>query len=230
MTTFSSTIDFLHGPVESAIIRYQSRVSNLLTSELRWRCFDRGVPYGKLEILLCVTIARYELLPARLELMRKAATGDPRSIRDLERVELRLKETNIVAARAGPMLGTMDYEEFTPPEILEAVAITIEHFKEGRPSQRRRLRDGVGLPRQRLRATKKDARPKAVRTKAAEKKTAQRAAYGYFAAEMAARFRTHGYGPCDDLIADLLNCVSVYASTEEVQRARIAYLKRTSVS
>ena len=57
------TIEFIHGSVDSAIIAYQSRVSNLLTSELRWRCADRGVPYHELEILLCVTIARYDWVP-----------------------------------------------------------------------------------------------------------------------------------------------------------------------
>ena len=162
-------------------------------------------------------------------MMRLAATDDKRAIGYLEWIDNLLRAANRLADQTG-RLFRIDDPTGAEPKVFAALSVVDGHFRKDRPARGRILRGGLGLPGERLRATKKaaqnaqkDARRSLARIEAAEEKTAQRAAIGYFAAEMAARFRKHGYGPCDDLIADLLSCVRVYTSTVDVQHARIAY-------
>jgi hypothetical protein len=227
------TIKFIHGSVEGAIIAYQSRVSSALglLPDARARvmdCVQRGVPYPELEILLCVTLARYDLLPLRIKLMRLAATYDKRAIRYLEWIEDVLKAANRLAEQTGPVL-MIDDQTGASREVFAALSVVDGHFRKDRPARGRSLRGRLGLPGQRLRATKKDARRSGVSARA-EKKTAERAAYGYFAAEMAARFHQHAHGPNDPLISEILWCVLISATPTEVQHARVAYLERASLS
>lgn len=225
------TIEFIHGSVESAIITYQSRVSNMLWStSASMDCAERGVPYHELEILLCVTLARYELGPLRIRLMRQAATDDKRAIGYLEWIEGVLTAANRLAGQTG-RLFMVDDETGTPREVFTALSVVEGHFREDRPARGRRLRAQLGLPGERLRATKKDEQSRRSGARArerAEEKTAERAAIGYFSAEMTARFRAHGHGPCDDLIADLLSYVSIFVSETELPHYRAAYLTRIS--
>ena len=194
------TIEFIHGSVESAIITYQSRVSNMLwPTSASMDCAERGVPYHELEILLCVTLARYELGPLRIRLMRQAATDDKRAIGYLEWIEGVLTAANRLAGQTG-RLFMVDDETGTPREVFTALSVVEGHFREDRPARGRPCAP-IRLPGERLRATKKDEQSRRSGARAARgprRRPAERAAIGYFSAEMTARFRAHGHGPCDD--------------------------------
>ena len=158
----------------------------------------------------CASPSRDRMVAGSAEMMRLAATNDKPAIRDLEWINDLLRAADRLADQTG-RLFRIDDPTGAEPEVFAALSVVDGHFRKDRPARGRTLRSGLGLPGERLRATKKaaqkdtrkDARRSLARIEAAEKKTAQRAAIGYFAAEMAARFRKRGYGPCDDLIADL---------------------------
>src|SRR5271167_523101 len=84
-----SAINFplIDAAAEAAIIQYQSRISNMLnTAELRERVMDGAeldVGYGEIEVLLCNTAARYELIPRKIEIMELEPPDDPVALEKL---------------------------------------------------------------------------------------------------------------------------------------------------
>jgi hypothetical protein len=218
-------MDLVHGNAASAIVAYQSRVSNALNAQhhLIMDCVDQSVPYHVLEALLCNALARYELVPRRIEIIYMARRDDARALRELRWIDDVLAGQARNAEQTGVMFK-IDDPTGAFDEVREArgsLSVVIGRF-ENAPERERELLARLGLPGKRLRTPKESAKlSAALRRKEAEQKTARHRAVGFFSAEMTARFRDRN--PHDELVADLLNTVGAYVDKDEVRGCRYAY-------
>jgi hypothetical protein len=219
-------MDLIHGDATSAILAYQSKVSNALNAQhhLIMDCAVLDVPYHVLEALLCNALARYELLPRRIEIIYMAQRDDARALRELRWIDSVLAGQARNAEQTGVMFKIEDPTGM-PDEVREAreaLGVVRGRFDNG-PARARELRGRFGLP-GRFRTPKENAKlSTALRRKEAEKKTAQHRAVGFFSAEMENRFRDRD--PHDVLVAALLKAVDIYIDKDEVRGCRYAYLR-----
>jgi hypothetical protein len=219
-------MDLVHGDAATAIIAYQSKVSNALNAQhhLIMDCVDQGVSYHVLEAPLCNALARYQPMPRRIEAMRLANKDDDRAKGYIKWIDNVLIGIDRLARQTGVMFRIED-PTGTSDEVREARESLgrVDRFFDNRPGREKGLRAGLGLPGKRLRPPKEATKlPAARRRKEAEQKTAEYRAVGFFSAEMESRFRDRN--PHDELVAKLLNAVGAYVDEDEVRRCRYAYL------
>jgi hypothetical protein len=206
-----SSMEFLRGDVERAIVAFQSRISGALNvpyaRDLVMDCVELGVPSHVLEALLCSTLARYELIPRRIEVMVSASPNSARALRYLAWIDGVLAETNRNAGQTEAVFGFEDPTR-VPDEVLSSLTIVTGHFKNA-PAAERKLRAKLGIQLKRLKM---------------KQRVAERAAIGYLSFAMQGRFRDGA--PHDRLVADLVNAaLSAGVDFTDVQHCRAAYVK-----
>jgi hypothetical protein len=174
-------------------------------------------------MLLCVTLARYELLPRRIELMLLARRGNEKALRDLLWIDAFLAGQSRIAYQAGMVLDTDDQTGTRAEEIRGSLTVAIKYFDGEEPATaEKQLRARLGLPAKRLRASKE-----ADASLEAEQEVAKRAAIGFLSAELIKLFKDRK--PHDELVKDLLGWFNIYVDANDVQHCRAAYLKRFSL-
>ena len=228
------TIEFIHGEVDSAIISYQSRVSNRLNLEIRglvMDCGDLGVPYYKLEMLLCVTLARYELLPRQIELMPLVRRGNQKALRDLLWIDDFLGAQNRIAYQTGMLFDIDDPTASRAEEIRGSLTVAIEYFDGEEPAAaEKQLRARLGIPAKKLRVsenTKQEVKAETGADLTAKQQAAKRAVAGFFSVEMIKLFKDRQ--PHDLLVSKLLDLFSIGVDANDVQHCRAVYLKRINL-
>jgi hypothetical protein len=223
-------IEFINSAAEKALLEYQSRVSATLNlipdaNAAKNGCGDLGVPYYKLEMLLCSALARYELIPLRIAVMREARADSDRFRGYLARIDAAMRITNHNADWTDKILVVEDPERISD-DLLDAVAKLIGHYDEGASAERERLlRARLGIPPGRLKkARSKDAD---LARLGKEKAVARYAVIGFVSIELMRLFSDHR--PHDELVADLLGWL-FFVSADDLPHCRAAYLKLQEVS
>jgi hypothetical protein len=216
-------IEFINSEADRAILEYQSRVSNTLNSgepyEAMLRCNALGVPYHKLEGLLCNALAHWELIPLRIEVMRSTRVDNDKARRWLAIIDASMQMTNRNADWTDKLL-VIDPERI-PDDLLDALAKLRGHYEEDAADERERLlRARLGLPPGRLKRSR-SKKPKLARL-SKEQAVARYAAIGYVSVELMKLFRDHA--PHDDIVAPLLRFL-FYVSQDDLPHCRAAYLK-----
>jgi hypothetical protein len=200
-------VDFLNVTAEQALRVYHSRVCNTLTADIRFAAQDLGVSYHDLVALSCSALARYELTPRRIEVMRQAGRDNARALREMDWIEgvLRLADRN-----AGQTSRVFDFEDPTgvSDDAFGAVGVLTDHFKNA-PEAERKLRAKLGVSPQRVRTPEERAKQEAI---------------GFLAFALGKYFRDRRVH--DDFIADIVNAIlTTYVDAHDVQHYRTAYAK-----
>jgi hypothetical protein len=205
-------VDFLHGGLtpDQVLHAYHARVGNALalTPDILFDAQKLGLTQLTLMAVGCAALARYELIPRRIEVMRLARPHNARALRDLELIEatLRLADRN-----AGQTSRVFEIEDPTgvSDDAFGAVGVLKGHFN-GAPEAEASLRARLGVG------------PKRVRT---PEERATQEAVGFLAFSLYPQFRD---GRAHyEFIADLANAIMTAAVTaHDVQYYREAYTKR----
>jgi hypothetical protein len=204
-------VDFLHGGLtpERALHAYHARVGNALTlaPDILFEAQRLGVTQLTLVAVSCAALARYELIPRRIEVMRAARPHNARHLRELELIEstLRLADRN-----AGQTSRVFKIEDPTSvaDDAFDAVDVLTNHFKNA-PEAEGKLRARLGVGPQRVRTPEERATQEAV---------------GFLAFSLCPQFR--GGRANYEFVADLANAIMTIAVTaHDVQHYRAAYAR-----
>jgi hypothetical protein len=202
-------VDFLNITPERALHAYHARVGNslALAPDILFAAQRLGVTQLTLMAVSCAALARYELIPRRIEVMRQARKNDARALRELDSIEaiLRLADRN-----AGQTSRVFKIEDPTsvPEAAFGAVGVLKGHFK-GAPEAEGKLRARLGVG------------PKRVRT---PEERATQEAVGFLAFSLCPQFRDRRANY--EFVADLANAIlTTYVTAHDVQHYRAAYAR-----
>jgi hypothetical protein len=203
-------VSLIDGDAEAAIRAYQTRVGAALNTEsgraARFAAQDMGVPNFICEILLCTMLARYELIPCRIELMQSVRRDVARARLQLDWIERVIGRINRIADQTTALFDFTDPTRI-PDDVLIAVRFARGGFKNSAEAERL-LRAEMGIPLRRL---------------AAWMEVAQKAAIGYFAVEMQKR-APDGH-PHLSKVVEIVNVFIPDVEYADVQHARAAFLR-----
>ena len=205
-------MDFLHGGLtpDRLLHAYHARVGNALgqsDSDILFAAQRLGLTQLTLMTVGCAALARYELIPRRIEIMRQARKHNAHALRELELIEatLRLADRN-----AGQTALVFEIEDptFVADATFDAVGVLKGHFEKA-PSAEGKLRAKLGVG------------PKRVRT---PEERATQEAVGFLAFSLCPQFsdgRAHY-----EFVADLANAIlGAIVTAHDVQHYRAAYAR-----
>ena len=192
---------------------YHARVGNALAlaPDILFATQKLGLTQLTLMAVSCAALARYELIPRRIEVMRLARPHNARALRELELIEatLRLADRN-----AGQTSRVFKIEDPTgvSDDAFDAVGVLKGHFN-GAPEAEGKLRARLGVG------------PKRVRT---PEERATQEAVGFLAFSLCPQFNDHR--PHDDFVSDLANVIlGTWVTTHDVRHHRVAYARLQSL-
>jgi hypothetical protein len=199
---------FLNTSAEQVLITYHSRVGNALdrNPDIQFEAQRLGVAQLTLMTAGCAALARYELIPRRIKVMREARRNNTRALRELNWIEsvLRLADRN-----AGETTQVFDFEDPTSvsADAFGAVDVLTGHFKNA-PKAEEELRSAMGVSKHARRSGKR----------------AERESIGFLAFVLNKHFSDRR--PHDDFVAKLASDVlRIYVTTHDVQHYRSAYAR-----
>ena len=218
---FNRLSSLLDSDAHEAIREYHQRVNCALQlpDAREWvaDCVEAGVPPIELEALLCVTLARYELGPRRIELAVLARRGDNIALGYLQKIDAILAAADRLANETD---GLFKFEDPTrpPQEARDALDALVRHFKLS-PVREQELREEFGAP---GRFRRRRAKPGVLSNKDVRRQRAMRhAALGFF------DFKMRAAGVSDDeLIVNILGRVICHADKDDLRRYRLDYARR----
>ena len=117
--------------------------------ELVHQCADLGVSSNTMEMVMCAALARYELVPQQIEIIMTAPHDDANALRKIAVIKGIVEATDRNADRRDAIFGFKDPTR-TPREIHGALGAMTDHFEEGAPAARRKLRAKLGVPLERI--------------------------------------------------------------------------------